>query len=286
MSSVMSRRSLSALALFLLSLAGPLGAQEQASIQAKESPPPIRRFFERPIDYWQHGLSYEDEKKPATSPTAKPSTLPKQNPSDWGQLVKQSDGTMAYHELPRQLIEVLEDPSPEKIRAYFEWKLARTQKILRAAEAMKEYKASQSGGPAPAPMSAAALPVAAVPADPGTPRKVSSPTQVASPGKVPFTVTYFHRGGCPHCDTQDAILGRWLKDKPEAKLIVLDFGEKPELWQRFRVRGTPSLVLEAGGSDNPVFLEGVSQESELGQALLESSKPPVKLPARDGGEKK
>lgn len=287
MSSVTPRRSLSAFAICLLSLAAPLEAQEQASVQAKEGPPPVRRFFDRPIDYWQHGLSYEEEKKSATTPAAnKPASVPKQNPSDWGQLVKQADGTMAYHELPRQLIEVLEDPSPEKIRAYFEWKLSRTQKILRAAEAMKDYKASQSDGPAPAPLPSAAPPLGVAPPDPATARKAPQAAQVAAPGKVPFTVTYFHRGGCPHCDTQDAILGRWLKDKPEAKLIVVDFGEKPELWQRFRVRGTPSLVLEAGGSNNPVFLEGVSQESELGKALLESSKPAMKLPARDGGEKK
>lgn len=287
MPSVKPRRFLPAAALCLLSLVLPLEAQEQANMQVKESPAPVRRFFDRPIDYWQHGLSYEDVKKPDSAPGAgKPGALPKGSPSDWGQLVKQADGTMAYHELPRQLIEVLEDPSPEKIRAYFEWKLARTQKILRAAEAMKEYKASQSEGPAPALMPAAPPRVGDAPAEPGILRKVPSPAPVASPGKVPFTVTYFHRSGCPHCDTQDAILGRWLKDKPEAKLMVVDFGEKPELWQRFRVRGTPSLVLEAVGSDNPVFLEGVSQESELGQALLQSIKPAVKSPARDGGEKK
>jgi len=287
MSSVAPRRSAPAIVLCILSLAVPLEAQEQASVQAKESPPPVRRFFDRPIDYWQQGLSYEDEKKPASAPGAgQPGALPKHSPSDWGQLVKQADGTMAYHELPRPLIEVLEDPSPVKIRAYFEWKLARTQKILRAAEAMKEYKAAQSEGPAPAPMPMAAPPLHLAPVDPGTPRKAPSPSPVASPGKVPFTVTYFHRSGCPHCDTQDAILGRWLKDKPEATLVVVGFGEKPELWQRFRVRGTPSLVVEAVGSGHPVFLEGVSQDSDLGQALLESSKPAVTLPTRIEGAQK
>lgn len=187
MSSVMPRRVLSALALCLLSLAAPLEAQEQASVPAMESPPPLRRFFERPIDYWQHGLSYEDEKKSASAPgTSKPGALATQGPSDWGQLVKQADGTMAYHELPRQLIEVLEDPSPEKIRAYFEWKLARTQKILRAAEAMKDYKASQSNGPAPAPPPPAALPVGASPTEPGTLRKAPSPAPVVSPARCPL----------------------------------------------------------------------------------------------------
>lgn len=281
-------RIFASLGLLLAFLPGRLGAQEAPAGAPKDGPPPVRRFFERPIDYWQHGLIYEDDKKPASpaggSPV-QPGAPTKPAPSDWGQLVKQPDGTMTVHELPRPLIEVLEDPTPEKIRAYFEWKLARTEKILRAAEAMKEYKASLAEGPGPAVAVQAPAAVATAPFE-AAQAKRSSSSPAAPPGRIPFTVTYFHRSGCPHCDTQDAILGRWLKDKPEAKLVVVDFGEKPELWQKFQVRGTPSLVIEARGSDRPVFLEGVSQESELGQALLASSSPALKKPILDGGVKK
>ncbi|HLY76247.1 MAG TPA: thioredoxin family protein [Planctomycetota bacterium] len=280
-------RILAAWALGLASLPAGLLAQEKPVGEPHDAPPPVRRFFDRPIDYWQHGLITQDEKKPASpgcGSLSQPDGASKPAPSDWGQLVKQPDGTMAYHELPRPLVEVLEDPTPEKIRAYFEWKLARTQKILRAAEAMKEYKSSLTEGSRPAGPVPAPAPGAPIPAEIAPPR--TGPSPAGAPGKVPFTVTYFHRTGCPHCDTQDAILGRWLKDKPEAKLVRVDFGEKPELWQKFQVRGTPSLVIEASGREKPVFLEGVSQEAELGQALLASSTPTVKKPSLDGGEKK
>jgi len=281
------KRLLAAVAVGLSAMSSGLEAQEKPAGDMKAGPPPVRRFFDRPIDYWQNGLLYEDERKPnAPASTVQPGGNPKAAPSEWGQLVKQPDGTMAYHELPRQLIDVLEDPSPEKIRAYFEWKLARTQKIIRAAEAMKDYKTSLAGGPGAVKADVPHAPQAAVPGD-AAPQQKTAPTVPGAPAvKVPFTVTYFHRGGCPHCDTQDAVLGRWLKDKPEAKILSVEFGEKPELWQRFQVRGTPSLVIEASGMGNPVFLEGVSQEAELAQALLASSTPPQKKTSRDGGEKK
>ncbi len=280
--SVLSReRILVAGLLGMACLSGRLEAQEKPAGEAKESPPPVRRFFDRPIDYWQHGLLYEEDKKPGP-PTA---GVSKSVPSDWGQLVKQADGTMAYRELPRPLVDVLEDPSPEKIRAYFEWKLTRTQKILRAAEAMKGYKASLVEAPGSAGEAPPPAPADGVPEERAQPRNRPSPAPPSPALKVPFTVTYFHRSGCPHCDTQDAILARWLKDKPEAKLVVVDFGEKPELWQKFQVRGTPSLVIQANGSEKPIFLEGVSQEPELAQALQASSTPTPKRVSSDKGEK-
>jgi hypothetical protein len=289
MPSISLGRILGAVALGLCFASATVQAQERPGGEGKDSPPPVRRFFDRPIDYWQHGVLYEDDKKPASPASGgpgQPGLVSRSAPSEWGQLAKQPDGTMAYHELPRQLIEVLEDPTPEKIRAYFEWKLARTQKILRAAEAMKEYKASLPEGPGPAPI----LPVPALPgggsSSTPSPGKRAAPIPAGVAPKIPFTVTYFHRDGCPHCDTQDAILSRWLKDKPQAKLLVVAFGEKPELWQKFQVRGTPSLVIEASGGERPVFLEGVSQESELAQALLASSTPAPKKPSHDEGEKK
>jgi hypothetical protein len=268
---------------------GRLLAQERPPSDVKDTPPPVRRFFDRPIDYWQRGLGFEADKKlasPGGSLSLEPSSLRKAPPSEWGQIVKQPDGTMAYQELPRPLVDVLEDPSPEKIRAYFEWKLARTQKILRAAQAMKEYRSSVPGeGPpalAPAPEAVGGRKPQAAPEDP-------APPHPATPGKAdprgPFTVTYFHRGGCPHCDTQDVILSRWLGARPEGKLVVVNFGEKPELWQKYGVRGTPSLVVEGPTPGSGVFLEGVSQESELEKALLESNRATPKKKAVEGGEK-
>jgi predicted DsbA family dithiol-disulfide isomerase len=67
--------------------------------------------------------------------------------------------------------------------------------------------------------------------------------------------------------------------------VVVDFGEKPELWQKYGVRGTPSLVVEGPTPGSGVFLEGVSQETELEKALLESSRATPQKKAGEGGER-
>jgi hypothetical protein len=268
-----------------------LPAQEKPGAPKPDvPPPPARRFFDRPIDYWQQGLGFPDdknEKKPApkTAGPGQPPLPSKPTPSDWGQVVKQPDGSVAFYELPRPLVDVLEDPSPEKIQAYLDWKLTRAQKILRAAQAMKEFKGSHAGALEDFP-----LPLESPGGLPKKARGASEPAAPAqdAPGperpRTPFSVTYFHRSGCPHCDSQDVILRRWLADKPEGKLALVDFGDQPELWQKYRVRGTPSLVIEAKGGSRPVFLEGLSQESELAQALRESSLPAPKKNPEGGGK--
>lgn len=102
---------------------------------ADAAPSPAPRFFGRPLDYWQQGLRYP-EPVPVGAPPATGA------PGEWGQVVKLPDGSFSYQELPPALVRVLEQPTPEHLKAYFEWKLGRTRKILRAAELMKEYRAT------------------------------------------------------------------------------------------------------------------------------------------------
>ena len=207
--------------------------------------------------------------------------------SEWAQVVRQQDGSYAYHDLPRPLVDVLEDPSPEKIRAYFEWKLRRAEKILRAAEAMKEYRRSVGpppgkGAPEEEPGGEAFPPDAAMAKGAEKPPFASRQPSQGPAGRA-FTVTYFHRAGCHHCDTQDGVLAAWLKDKPEAKLVAIEFGSKPELWRQYNVRGTPSLVIEDQISRKAVFLEGLSREGVLEEALKRSRQPESDPSARREG---
>src|SRR5579863_5502515 len=113
-----------------------LGAQEKAEVAKTEQPVRSTRFFDRPVDYWGRGLGYDDaarsESGHETSPEEKPGK--KATVSEWGQVVKLPDGTLSYHELPGPLVQVLEHPTPENIRAYFQWRMERAGKVLRAAE--------------------------------------------------------------------------------------------------------------------------------------------------------
>jgi hypothetical protein len=249
-----------------------LVAQEGDAQAKKEKPVLVRRFFDRPIDYWGRGLDFEDESKGAEKdPKRTPGgSAQKAQPTEWGQVVKLPDGTLSYHDLPRPLVDVLENPSPENIRAYFAFRMSKTQKILRAAELMKEYRASVMGqagdSAAPAPQAPPEVPKAA-----GRPEeKPSPPAPPKQPrNQAPFSVTYFHKQHCPHCDSQDVILAEWLRDKPEAKLEVIEFGMQPELWRAYQVRGTPTLLIEDAGTKRTVFLEGLQRAEALDRKLGE-----------------
>jgi hypothetical protein len=254
----------------LVALAAMAAACNDASAQEKDAlrkDPAASRFFDRPIDYWQRGLALDP---PAGErPRSERNDLQSRPAaSQWGQFVRQPDGTLVYHELPRPLVELLEDPSPEKIRAYFEWKLARTQKILKAAEAIKEYRQASAEEAAGVPVEPSRPP----PLEPGLPPRAEPPEprggrDPVGPAAGSVKLTYFHQAGCSHCERQDKILAGWLKEKPWASLEIVEFGAKPELWKEHRVRGTPSLLIESVGRRPAVFLEGLSEAPALDQAL-------------------
>jgi len=251
-----------------------LGAQEKAEEAKKGKPAAPARFFDRPIDYWGRGLGWGEEPGTDSRRDNRPDEkqTKKAPGSDWGQVVKLPDGTLSYHELPGPLVQVLENPTPDSIRAYFEWRMERAGKVLRAAQLMKEYRA-QALGTTPDAATPRESAGAAPPGEPAAPAPAVLPAaparQLDGRKAAPFIVTYFHKKHCPHCDTEDAILTEWLAGKPEGRLEVIEFGMKPELWRAIGVRGTPSLLLEDGGTKKSVFLEGVSRADVLDRALAE-----------------
>jgi hypothetical protein len=257
---------------FLLWAAAVARGQDQAEPPRREWPEPTPRFFERPIDYWQRGIVYErpggDERNERTPGPRTPGSAPT---SDWGQMVKGPDGSLTFHELPKPLVQVLENPSPENIRAYFQWRMSRAQKVLRAAELMKEYKsaAATQPGSVDSPPSSAPFPPLGVPAAPSENPPAPRSDAPGAGALRPFTLRYFHKQGCPHCDSQDIVLAGWLKDRPEGRLEVVEFGTSPDLWRTSQVRGTPSIVVEDGPSRKSRFLEGLSSAETLSAALTE-----------------
>jgi len=271
--------SLRAGVLLVLVLAGKLEAQDPAEPIPRDTPGSPSRFFDRPIDYWQRGLRYEnaggggrDDRSRALATGAPPP------PSDWSQVVKQPDGSFAVHELPKPLIQVLDNPSPENIRAYLEWRSTRAEKILRAAELLREYPRPSrvqpgDGDPlrpnAPSPPEGGAL-------RPPDSSPAPEPAAREAPARRPFTLWYFHKHGCPHCDHQDVILREWLSDKPEGRLEIVEFGSRADLWRAYQVRGTPSIVLEDGASRAGAFLEGLSSREALSAALGECQRAAVR----------
>jgi hypothetical protein len=222
-----------------------------------------RRFFGEPMDFWQRGLSFEPRKPEKVGPSS-PEKAGSEAETEWGQVVRLPDGSMSYRELPKPLVQVLEDPNPENIRRYFEWRLSRAGKILRAAEAIREFRGeSQEKESQGSPMKGAPVgrPPDVVPAEPPAP-----------PATKGFTLLYFHREGCVHCQTQDAVFAQWLKKRPDVILEKIEYGMRPDLWAEYKVRGTPSIAIVPPGAKRGRFLEGLAREVVLDLAISELAK--------------
>lgn len=230
-------------------------AQDLGQAQGSEASAPVHRFFDRPVDLWRSGLELQNAPEKVRGK--------ERVGDDWGQIVRLPDGQMAYRELPQPLVRLLEDPSPANVRAYFDWRLERTRKILLAAERVKEYRGSQAPGrpgplaqPAPAPLIPKPPPRAE--------RQEGAPTAEAL-----TSVLYFHEARCAHCDRQDRVLGPWISDQAAVKLEVVEGGTRPELWRKYRIRGTPSLVFLPASGGEHVLVEGFADQERLERALKE-----------------
>lgn len=237
---------------------GLVSAQNPGQADERDTAKPVRRFFDRPVDLWRSGLNFENA-------TGKPPEKDKAG-DEWGQIVRLPDGQMAYRELPKPLVKLLDDPSPENVRAYFDWRLERTRKILLAAERVKDYRDSQAperpgpeAQPAPSPLTQEPKP------------RAEKPDGAPAAGS-PLTMLYFHQAGCAYCDRQDRVLGTWIQEGAPVKLEVVEGGTRPELWGKYRIRGTPSLVFLPAGGGEHLLVEGFADQERLNLALKECRK--------------
>jgi hypothetical protein len=245
-------------------------SEDGAPPDPKDPPGTERRFFQRTIDFWKTGPRKE------ALPPGTESALERTRETIWAEPIRQPDGRTSIYVPPKAVLDFLENPTPENLKGYLDWKRARAEKLRRAMELLEEYRASEdaektkgeSSTGTPAGLAGTDVPPAppvqvARPADDHG-KRTSSP-QSRDPKAV--QVTYFHGKGCPHCTKQDRFLADWLARHPEASVRVLELGESPELWLRHRIRGTPSLLLEARESEHGVLLEGLSDPTRLDQGL-------------------
>lgn len=86
-------------------------------------------------------------------------------------------------------------------------------------------------------------------------------------GAAPFILTYFQQTDDPLCKEQDIVLSEWLKKHREAKVDVVTPSDRADLWKKFQVRGTPTLVIEDKTGATAVVLRGVQTEVKLEQGL-------------------
>jgi hypothetical protein len=230
------------------------------------------RFFRMTIDFWKTGPRKE-------TPAPRSELAPERaRETIWAEPIRQPDGSYSLYVPPKPVLAFLENPTPESLKGYLDWKRARAEKLRRAMELLEDYRAKEEalklekdGNAKTVPDAAGTEPPSVIRAAPANVDAAKPATPPGVPPRAPILVTYFHGKGCPHCTKQDRILAEWLARHPEASVRVLELGESPELWLRHRVRGTPSLLF--GEGDDGVLLEGLSEAARLDQALLELERP-------------
>ena len=239
-------RNTSILALIWLAFvpSGQATAQERTSEKTQNAP---SRYFARPFDLWNAGLTYD----PAPRPSGEAESLPPRvavRESIWAQPIRTPDGNWMIYVPPKPVLNFLDSPSVETAKAYLGWKQEQTDKLRKAMALLAQVKGAD-----------AAVPAAEVPVDPSANK--------AAPPDFPFRVTYFKKPTCPHCVSQDAVLVEWQKRRSGGKVDIVLPGDRPELWKAYGVRGTPTLVVEVGSGDRKEILVGLQSEEAL-EAVL------------------
>jgi hypothetical protein len=85
--------------------------------------------------------------------------------------------------------------------------------------------------------------------------------------KAPLTeITYFRRDGCDFCDRQDPILEVVLSQRTDVAFRKVMPRESPDLWAKYAVTVTPTLVIEPAGKP-PVVLRGLASQEAILKAL-------------------
>ena len=223
---------------------GPATAQERPSEKTQNAP---GRYFTRPLDLWNAGLTYDAAPQSSGEVESLPPRVAVRE-NIWAQPIRTPDGNWMIYVPPKQVLNFLESPSEETAKAYLSWKQEQTDKLKKAMMLLARLR--EPG---------ATVPAADVP--------IEAPGKKALPPDFPFRITYFKKPSCPHCVSQDAVLAEWQKRRPGGKVDIVLPGDRPELWKAYGVRGTPTLVVEAGTGDRKEILVGLQSEEAL-EAVL------------------
>lgn len=226
----------------LLGATQPSTAQEVARDPGQTA---TSRYFPKPVDFWNAGLNLS-RPTPVEEPAAPGAGRIALRENVWAQPIRTPDGSWMVYVPPKQVLDFLESPSEDTAKAYLAWKAEQTAKLQKAMTLLATLKAS-----------------------PETDKAQASASFKPAAPEFAFRITYFKKPSCPHCVSQDAVLADWLPKRPAAKLDVLLPGQRPELWQAYEVRGTPTLHVQA--EDQEEVLVGLQSSQALEAALARLS---------------
>lgn len=231
----------------LLALASQGQSQEASPDRPKEG---TGRYFSKPIDFWKAGLRRDSAPRASEALESVPDRVAVRE-NVWAQPVRTPDGSWMIYVPPKLVLDFLETPTEESGRAYLAWKAEQSEKLRKAMLLLAQLK--EPSGTVEAVLAPS--------------EKAAAASLAPAPADFPFRITYFKKPSCPHCVSQDAVLSGWLPQRPSGTLTVVLPGERPELWNAFQTRGTPTLVVQAGTPVRTEVLVGLQPAKALEAAL-------------------
>ncbi len=195
------------------------------------------------VDYWgSRKPLVRTERMPAAS-----------HPSVWIEPVRLSDGRYTAHVPAPQVLEFLENPSTESARGYLRWQRERVAKLRRAMElletvASEDDKAKRPDSTAPPKQSV---------------REDSSAVPTPQSSKE---LLYFKQADCVYCGLEDQVLAELRTKRADFVVREIPRGQSPELWKKYGVTVTPTIVI-APGSGPVTALRGLASLDQILAAL-------------------
>lgn len=218
-----------------------------------------------PIDFWGKGLG-GDKRSPSSSDALElgPGRILVRE-TVWAQPIRTPEGNWMLYVPPKPILDFLENPTEESAKAYLAWKSEQADKMGRAMALLARVKAASSAPPI------------------GESSRKSAESG-EDPAARSATLVYFKKPTCPHCVSQDGVLTQWLPKHPEVRADIVLPGERPELWESYGVRGTPTLVLRSTGGREEILV-GLQTDPQLEAALKRSSASTILTSTREERER-
>ena len=200
--------------------------------------------------------------------------------SIWAEPTRLPDGRYGIYIPPSAVLAFLETPSRETLQGYLAWRRERALKLAKAMSLLAEHRESvqrnqniqraqkikQANKPAVTPGQIAPTKPPGIGVE-----SVSRSSNESTVTEGTFDelkileVIYFSHPKCPACVRQDGVLRDWKGRRRNILLRKITPGQSVELWQRYKVSATPTLVLRAGGRE--VVLVGLKTADQLNIAI-------------------
>ena len=249
-------------------LACAVFTQEGAQYFPSDEKPHESSFFSNGVDFWNtsgHTTKDKKSKKPDAPPP------PVHMESIWAEPTRLPDGRYGIYVPPPAVLAFLESPTKESLQGYLAWRQERAKKLSKAMALLAEHRRSLKQLDKPE-----TTPTDPSPEAPSTLAEGASPPSSSESGnqKNPVVVFYFTHPRCSACISQNEVFREWLKDRKDIDLKIITYGQSPELWEKYGITATPTMVFGTNGRN--ARLVGFKTAEQLNATISSLKRPELK----------